>query len=318
MSSVTILYNSRAGRASYGRQVERLADDLARDGLAVRLERRDNIDGLRQAAREAVAAVAEAVLVAGGNGTLGAIAGELAGSPVALGVLPVGTANVLAKTLHVPRPRLGRASSLDRAARLLLDSSAQLTDLGCANDQSFLMWAGMGLDALVTQAFEQERARQRTAFAYNVALTFWAARDWHGLDLVLRSSGPAGPSEARGHFMMATVCHTGWHGGGLFLLTDDLRLDDGLMDLWAFEGSTYPEGLALALDVLLGRHGGHPKVHRLTGDHFEIEAAEPQTIQVDAEPQAPARRLTVDVRPRRLRLLVPRAAAAKLYLDPRS
>jgi diacylglycerol kinase (ATP) len=318
MPSVTLLYNRRAGQPGYGAQVDRLADDLARGGLALRLERREDVDGLRQAAREAVAARVDVVLVAGGDGTVGAIAGELAGSDVALGVLPAGTANVLAKTLQLPRPGLGRPGALRQAARLLLDSPAQLTDLGRANDRYFMMWAGMGLDALVTQAFEQQRARQRGAFAYNVALTFWAARDWHGLNLILRSAGPTGAREVRGHFMMATVCHTGWHGGGLFQFADDLRLDDGLMDLWAFEGSSYAEGLALAARVLVGRHAGHPKVHRLTGDHFELEAAEPQTIQVDAEPQPATRRLVVSVLPRRLRLLVPRAAAARLYSDPRS
>lgn len=318
MSSVAILYNRRAGQPGYGAQVDRLADELARGGLAVRLERRDEVDGLRQAAREAVAARTDAVLVAGGDGTIGAIAGELAGSDVALGVLPAGTANVLAKTLQLPRPGLGRPNALRQAARLLLDSPAQLTDLGRANDRYFMMWAGMGLDALVTEAFEQQRARQRGAFAYSVALTFWAARDWHGLNLTLRSAGPAGAREVQGHFMMATVCHTGWHGGGLFLFTDDLRLDDGLMDLWAFEGTTYTEGLGLAVRVLAGRHMGHPKVHRLTGDSFELEAAEPQTIQVDAEPQPATRRLVVRVLPRQLRLLVPRAAAARLYANPRS
>lgn len=320
MSSVTILHNSRAGRATYAVQVERLAEDLTRQGVSIRLERRDNIDGLRQAAREAVTTGASAVLVAGGDGTVGTIAGELAGSPVALGILPAGTANVLAKTLHIPRPGLGRPNALSQAARLLLDSPAQLTDLGCANDQYFLVWAGMGLDALVTQHFERQRqlSRQVGGFGYNVALTFIAARDWHGLDLTLRSAGPTGAQEASGHFMMATVCHTGWHGGGLFRFADDFRLDDGLMDLWAFEGATYADGLALAARVFVGRHNGHPKVHRLTGSSFEFEAAEPQIIEVDAEPQLATRRLSVRVLPRSLRLLVPPAALGHLYLDPRS
>jgi diacylglycerol kinase family enzyme len=249
---------------------------------------------------------------------VGAIAGELAGSPVALGVLPAGTANVLAKTLQLPRPGWGRAGDFPRAARVLLDSPAQLTDLGRANGHYFVMWAGMGLDALVTEAFEAQRARQRGAFAYNVALTFWAARHWHGLNLTLRATGPAGPQEARGHFLMATICHTGWHGGGLFEFARDFRLDDGVMDLWAFEGATYLQGLALMTRVLAGRHAGHPQVHRLTGDYFELEAAAPQTIQVDAEPLPATGRLEVRVLPRQLRLLVPRAAVARLYSDPRS
>jgi diacylglycerol kinase (ATP) len=319
MSSVSILHNSRAGRATYAVQVERLADELARAGLSVMLERHGDIDGLRQAARAAVAANSDVVLVAGGDGTVGAIAGELAGSSVALGILPAGTANVLAKTLHIPRPGLGRPNGFSHAAHLLLDSPALLTDLGCANNQYFLVWAGMGLDALVTLHFEHQRqlSRRVGGFGYNVALTFIAARDWHGLDLTLRASGgPAGPAQVSGHFMMATVCHTGWHGGGLFRFASDFRLDDGLMDLWAFEGYTYADGLALAARVFAGRHNGHPKVHRLTGSSFEFDAVQPQIIEVDAEPQSATRRLSVRVQPHSLRLLVPRAAV-QLYLEPR-
>src|SRR5258706_15994498 len=161
MSSVVILHNSRAGRATYARQVERLVEDLTHDGLAVQLERRDDIAGLRAAAGAAAVAGARAILVAGGDGTVGAVAGVLAGTPTALGILPAGTANVLAKTLQIPLPGLGQASHMTRAARLLLDSPAQLTDLGCANGEYFLVWAGMGLDARVTQAYEQQRQRSR-------------------------------------------------------------------------------------------------------------------------------------------------------------
>ena len=154
-------------------------------------------------------------------------------------------------------------------------------------------------------------------FSYNVALTFVAARDWRGLNLTLRSDGPAGAREVSGHFLMATVCHTGWHGGGLFRFTDDFCLDDGLMDLWAFEGTTYGEGLALAARVFAGRHHGHPKIHRLTGSRFEFEAVEPQMIEVDAEPKPATLKLSVQVLPRCLHLRVPPAAAA-LYGHPRS
>ena len=320
MSQVAVLHNPRAGQSGYARQVEQVAEALTRDGVSVRLETREDIDGLRQAARAAVSAGADTILVAGGDGTAGAIAGVLAGGSASLGILPAGTANVLALTLRLPRPGLLGGGSLLRAARLLLDSPSQLTDLGCAGGQYFLMWAGMGLDALVTEAFEHERRRARRfgSYAFNVLLTFWAARTWHGLDLRLRASGPAGVREVAGHFLMATVGQTGYHGGGLFKFTDDFRLDDGLMDLFAFEGRTYADGLALAARVFASGHLGQPGAHRLTGDRFEFEPAQPQPTQVDAEPQPATPRLEVTVQPRCLRLLVPRAAARRLYLNPRS
>ena len=64
--------------------------------------------------------------------------------------------------------------------------------------------------------------------------------------------------------------------------------------------------------------GAIRQASRLTGASFEFEAAEPQLIQVDAEPRPATRKLSVRVSPRSLRLLVPPAAAAQLYLNPRS
>jgi diacylglycerol kinase (ATP) len=320
MPSVWVLHNSLAGQPGYARAVEQAAEAVARRGATVQVERRGNVADLRQVAREAVAAGADVVFAAGGDGTLGAIAGELAGSSVALGCLPAGTANVWAKVLGLPLPGALRPRALEQAALMLLDSPPLLTDLGRCNEQWFLVWAGMGLDAFVTGEYERQRqvSRRMGGWVYNFALTFLVARSWHGVDLRLRVSGPAGRREISGHYLMATVCNIGYHGGGLFQFADDFRLDDGLMDVWAFEGSTYAEALGMAASVLRGLHLQHPSVHRLTGDRLEFEAAVPQAIQTDAEPQPPSPRLSVQVAPRSVRVLVPRARASRLYLNPRS
>jgi diacylglycerol kinase (ATP) len=317
MKSVWLLHNQRAGQPGYAREVQQAAESLARRGVMVELAQSAEVDALRQSARQAVEAGADVVLAAGGDGTLGAIAGELAGSAVALGVLPAGTANVWARVMGLPRPAPLRGGALERAALQLLDAPARPTDMGRCNGVWFLVWAGVGLDAFITERFEANRqvARQIGGFFYNVGLTLVAARDWHGLDLRLRASGPAGPSEAAGHFLMATICNIGWHGGGLFRFSSDFRLDDGVMDLWAFEGVTYAQSLSLAWAVQRQKHVGRPGVHRLTGDHFELEAENPAAVQTDGEPRPPAARLVVQVVPRALRLLVPAVAANELYLS---
>jgi len=317
MNSIWLLHNLRAGVPAYAREVQQAAETLARRGIPVELAQTNEINALRQSARQAVGAGADAVLVAGGDGTLGAIAGELAGSAVALGVLPAGTANVWARVMGLPRPAPLRPGALEQAALQLLDAPARPTDMGRCNDGWFLVWAGVGLDAFITQQFEAKRqvSRQMGGFFYNVGLTFVAARDWHGLDLRLSASGPVGSSQAAGHFLMATICNIGWHGGGLFRFSADFQLDDGVMDLWAFEGVTYGQALRLAWAVQRQKHIGHPGVHRLTGDHFELEATGPAAVQTDGEPRPPAPRLVVEVVPRALRLLVPPTAPRELYLS---
>ena len=314
MRTVWILHNARAGRSGLVRRVDEAAEVVARQGVTVRLVRDGDLAVLRQAARAAVAAGADAVLVAGGDGTLGVLAGELAHTPVALGALPAGTANVWAQAAGLPRPSLLQPNALARLALQLLDAPTRLIDLGQANSQWFLVWSGMGLDAFAVQQFERQRDRARPVggFVYNGLLTFGVASGLRGLDLRLRVSGGAlGAQEVNGRFLMATVCGIGLHGGGLFRFAEHVSLDDGLMDLWAWRGDDFGTALAHAGRVLRGRHHGHPDVVRLTGDRFELYTAAPQAFHVDGEPQAaPVQQLTAAVAARCLRVLVPPATAA--------
>jgi diacylglycerol kinase (ATP) len=324
MRAVRVLHNPQAGRPAYGRAVDRAVAAVARQGVSVELVRATDLDRLRQAAQQAVADRVDAVLVAGGDGTLGAIAGELAHTPVALGALPAGTANVWARELGLPLPSMWQPGALERAALLLLDAPAHLTDLGRCNDRWFLSWAGVGLDAFVVQQFERQRptARQVGGFLYNAALTFVVARGWRAVELRLEASGPAGAQAVEGRFLMATVCAIGLHGGGLFRFAGDVRFDDGLMDLWAFAGRGYADALAHTARVWRGTHRRHPGVLRLTGDCFDIYTQGSQAAHIDGEPLSVpggwSRHLAVRVVPRCLRVLAPTALARKRYASPRS
>jgi diacylglycerol kinase family enzyme len=258
------------------------------------------------------------VLVAGGDGTLGAIAAELAGTPVAMGGLPAGTANVWARELQLPLPSPMRPRALAQAALLLLDAPPRPTDLGRVNGRLFLAWTGVGIDAFVTQQFERQRRSTRPlrGYFYNALLTLKVSTAFRSVDLRVQMSGPAGERELAGRYIMVTVANIGLNGGGLVRFTREARLDDGLMDLWAFSGDSYRELLAHALRAARGTHLRHPGVARLTGDRFEIYTAAPQVIHIDAEPQPATQHLSVAVVPKSLRVLVPPAAARALYLDP--
>ena len=96
-------------------------------------------------ARECIAAGSDLIVAAGGDGTINEVADGLIGSTVPMGLLPAGTANVLAREL-----RLGR--SMEQAARDLADCEPRLVSMGKlqfqdGTSQHFLLMAGAGLDA---------------------------------------------------------------------------------------------------------------------------------------------------------------------------
>jgi YegS/Rv2252/BmrU family lipid kinase len=85
----------------------------------------------------------DAVVVAGGDGTVNEVVNGMAGSGVPLGLVPLGTANVLGEVLGL------RAGDIDGACRLVARGVPRAMDLGNLNGRRFATMAGIGLDAVI-------------------------------------------------------------------------------------------------------------------------------------------------------------------------
>jgi diacylglycerol kinase family enzyme len=235
---------------------------------------------------------------------------------VALGCLPAGTANVWAKEIGLPRLSWRRPDALERAALNLLDGQARPADLGRCNGRMFLLWAGIGLDALVMHELGPQRWLSRQlGMAYNTIATFVIATRWRGADMrvVVEGREAGAGREWADHALLATVANIRWYGGGFFKLNPHAQLDDGQMEVWLIAGRTYGELLAHAGRAYVGRQAPHPRVTCLTGDRVEIYTHTPQVIQTDGEPLAPTDRVSIEVVPRAVRVLVPPQAARGLF-----
>lgn len=96
-------------------------------------------------ARRSLEAGADVVLVLGGDGTLNEVANGLIGSQVPLGVLPAGTANVLARELGLPRRSVAAARSVSHCEPLRI-AAGLLRCAGQSRPRYFLLMAGVGFD----------------------------------------------------------------------------------------------------------------------------------------------------------------------------
>ncbi|MEV4512383.1 diacylglycerol kinase family protein [Dactylosporangium sp. NPDC049525] len=133
MDRVAVVYNGRSGALLAGGGPvprERLGRLFDRCGVAAELRAFDP-DTLAADVRALLAGAPDALIVAGGDGTVRAVAEHLLGSDVPLGVLPAGTMNVLARDLGVP-------DDLDRAAETLLAAPVARIDVATVNGQPFL------------------------------------------------------------------------------------------------------------------------------------------------------------------------------------
>jgi diacylglycerol kinase (ATP) len=100
--------------------------------------------------------------------------------------------------------------------------------------------------------------------------------------------------------------------GGLVKMTPEARLDDGLLDIRIFKGMGPAWVFRHVAGVFTHRHLRDPMVSHYQGRNITIYTAEPYPIQLDGEP-AGMTPVNVQVVPRALRVLVPRAAPADLF-----
>jgi YegS/Rv2252/BmrU family lipid kinase len=145
MGVVEIVFNPAAGGGAAAK-ARAVAAALGRRGIAARLRataaRGDAEAMAREAARAHEAGGCAALLVAGGDGTLAEAANGLAGAALPMGLVPAGTANVLACELGWPREP-------EAIAGLVAAGRSYRAGLGVADGRRFLLMAGIGLDAEV-------------------------------------------------------------------------------------------------------------------------------------------------------------------------
>lgn len=157
MDKVLLVSNARAGSAS-PRTKEVIVKALSAD---FKLETADTAarDHASDLARDAVDRDFDAVLVFGGDGTVNEAAQGLVGTDVALGVLPGGSTNVMARSLGVP---IDPVEATAFVASHLRSGTRRRIDVGRMNGRYFLFSAGMGLDADVVKRVEADPEGKRT------------------------------------------------------------------------------------------------------------------------------------------------------------
>jgi len=314
MLNADMIYNPGAGRFPSGILAERAANVLRAKGWKIRLKRSESGEHVTQLARRAAAEVKEAIFVVGGDGTVNMAVRGLAGSSTALGVLPGGTANVLAQELGLPGVRWTRLIALEESARLLAGASVRDVDIGMCGDTPFLMWAGVGLDAFAIHHIEP-RPRSEKFFANMtyIAETVWHASYWRGNNLFVTVDH----LHITGHYLIAVMSNIHLYAGGLAKISPSALLDDGMFDLWLFEGDTLADTIQLAWNLFAAKHYDPSKVRQISFRNLKLESDTPLYVQVDAEPIAcQDRSIEVKVISKGLKLLVPAETPTELFVNP--
>ena len=309
-TDVLLIYNPTAGpRGELRRDLERVVAYLEERGWRVAIRATRQPGDATELARVAVAARCKAVLVGGGDGTVHEVVNGLVGSETAMGVLPVGTGNVWAREIGLPTLGFTQSDRLLAAARMLVDGEVRWIDVGRIGERFFLNSAGVGIDATVAAQVEP---RTRTAKQLGGVLPYLVAglsiaRDFRGVG----STVVVDDRMVRTTMILIVVSNIQLYGG-VVKMTPEARLDDGLLDVRIFRGMGRSWVFRHVAGVFTHRHLRDPMVSHYQGRHIVIDTTEPVPVQLDGEPVGETP-ISIEVVPRSLRVLVPRAAGADLF-----
>ncbi|HYU42151.1 MAG TPA: YegS/Rv2252/BmrU family lipid kinase [Vicinamibacteria bacterium] len=295
MKGVAIL-NPRAGLAA-ARARAALERSAHWRGMEVRLTTAPG--DARRFASAAAAAGAEIVLAIGGDGTANETAWGLLGTTAALGLVPMGSGNGLARTLGIPlKP--------DAALAVLAGAVPRAMDVGMVNGRPFLNVAGAGFDAQVGLDFHEHgrRGGRRGVFTYvwlSVLRTLnYRAESW-ALD--------AGAEKFEGRAYIVAFVNGRQYGGGA-VLVPGARLDDGLLDIVVIEDAPALEIAWNAQRLFFGTLAQYRRYRHIASSTAVLSATGTVPYHRDGEPESAPGRLEASVLPRALRILVPRATAS--------
>ncbi len=284
------------GRPARGARM--LAEALQAAGWRAKWEVVRGREAMTARAAEAAAQGVDVVFVAGGDGSYRAAAQGLVGTTTALGPLPLGSRNVLARSIGLaplPGGRHWMRAWHKWAQRLARGRVVQVRDVGVVNGQVFLCWAGVGFDAAVVHRLERHRQGPRGQVVLRYALAVLRLLlHWPGFEV----REPPTPTRQ----WMWLVFKEPRYAGDLVRLRVALQPDDGQLLVWQVPGRGFG-GLGRAVGawwwgLLRGRT---PYVARLMWPQTWHLAAE-QPVHLDGDPLFEAAVLAWALRKRALRV----------------
>jgi diacylglycerol kinase (ATP) len=237
----------------------------------------------------------DCVIVGGGDGSLNAAAGAVAEAGVPLGILPLGTANDLARSL-------GIVPDLEAAARVIVAGRIRPLDLGEVNGHLFWNTASLGLSTELSRVLSKKLKRRWGRLAYAVAMT-----------RVLRRMKPFtaeivhdGRVE-RVRTVQVTVGNGRQFGANL-TVDENAQPDDGLLRVYSLEVRSRLHLLAIYPSLRKGRLGARRDVRSFACTGLEIRTPHPMQVNTDGSltTETPA---VITIHRRAARVYVPDAPA---------
>ena len=273
------------------RRVALLEDRFASDGVNGSVHLTERRHHATELARDAIAGGAGMVIAWGGDGTINEVASVVAGSGRAMGVIPAGSGNGFARELGLP-------ADPHAALDVILRGRDTLIDVGELGGRSFFNIAGIGVDAVIAEKFNQRALGRRgmgpyVAIGLREAFLYRAARYRIVLD----------GEDVHSSALLIAFANGREYGNGI-RLAPHARLDDGKLEAVVVEDRHPIARLWGGRHLFRGTTHLAPRITLRSIQQAEIYADAPIHYHLDGETGVADRHVSVRIHPARLRMRV--------------
>jgi YegS/Rv2252/BmrU family lipid kinase len=248
------------------------------------------------AIEKACASDADVVMVGGGDGTIATAAGMLAGTDKALGILPLGTMNLLAKDLGIP-------TSLAAAIPALAAGEFRHIDIADVNGRIFLNSSLIGLFPMMVQQRERNRGKMSLSTYFRIGMSaLIAISRYRRLGAVLEIDG----GERRRVRSLAMAITNNPHSEGFAAFLTRASLDSGELGLYIAKHKTVWSAIRLVAALATGLWRRDPELEMHTARAVTIHTRRGNLwVANDGELHLIETPLQYRIRPGALKVLVP-------------
>jgi YegS/Rv2252/BmrU family lipid kinase len=257
------------GARRVGEEIDHVLDRLWEGDIEVDEDRIEDANDPRSGL-VARAGEADLVIVAGGDGSLCRAAPALIDSGLPLGILPMGTANDLARTLGIP-------ADLEQASDIIVAGHTHRIDCGSVNGHPFFNVASIGLSVELARQLSPELKR-RWGQLGNALAAFRTLAQARRFSATIRE----GDEVTRTRTLQIAVGNGRFYGGGT-VVASHAAIDDGHLDLYSLEFRNIWRLALMAKSFRTGAHGAWSEVHTARGTEFEIRTRRPRPVNADGE-----------------------------------
>lgn len=285
-----LIINPISGTSDKKGLEEYVSNRLADTGINITTEWTRCSGDATALARRYIADGFTTVIAAGGDGTINETARALCDTGAALGIIPCGSGNGLARHIGIPLEVEGAVEII--AGRNVLDC-----DYGSVNGRPFFCTFGSGFDAAVSEKFARDGHRGKMTYIKN---TFREFVNYKPAEYTISANGNILTHQA---FVVA-VCNASQYGNNAYI-APHASITDGLLDLTIVHSGNLLSTALVGLDLMTGFIEHNMLIDTLRTEELTIEREEEGPVHIDGEPMVMGKRLDVRCHHNGLRIYAP-------------